>query len=81
MKNLKPATVINIFWAICIFGLILLLAGLGAEIKALSIIGTLVIIAGLIFQLFTYKCPHCGRHLDLRCRGPHCPFCGEIINE
>lgn len=81
MTNLKPATVIKIFWTICILGLILLLTGLGAEIETLSIIGTLVIIGGLIFMLFTYQCPHCGRHLDPRCRGPHCPFCGEKINE
>lgn len=32
-----------------------------------------------VFYLATSRCPHCGRHTDLRGKGAYCPRCGKWI--
>ena len=46
------------------------------EVTALTVIGVLLVIAGLIIHFAYYRCPHCGRFLD-RSTGAYCPYCGK----
>ena len=44
----------------------------------LLFLGMVLAFGGLVYLLFTYRCPRCGRLLHTRGPTPHyCPHCGE----
>lgn len=45
-----------------------------------AILGIVVFIAGVVFNLIKVRCPHCDSYLG-RVNGPKCPFCGRDINK
>ena len=44
-------------------------------------IGTVLAVGAFIASIFILYCPPCGRTLDLRCWGSHCPYCGGALDE
>lgn len=83
MKKLKPKGVNNCFLASFAAGLLIALAGIYGGNKPNEVIfylGIAIILAGLIFRIVFYRCPHCEKYLD-RSTGEYCPHCGKKVNE
>ncbi len=59
-------------------GAVILLLGVWLEIFLL--IGSVVMISGIIPDILYNKCPHCGKHLG-RNEADYCQFCGKPIDE
>lgn len=72
----SPRTVRKIVFGTFAVGAVLALVGAMVEVTALTVIGVLLVIAGLIIHFTYYRCPHCGRFLD-RSTGAYCPYCGK----
>ena len=50
------------------------------DINIGMIVGFILIIISLVWQIIFLKCPHCGHHFHLkRPITPHCPNCGKKI--
>ena len=44
------------------------------------VLGTLVMISGVMYAARYFKCPHCGTRLDARMKAPnYCPECGKKL--
>lgn len=78
--KISPKLSRTIFWSICLAGIIIGGIGALADIMAMVFIGVAFLIAGLVFHIITYRCPHCSSFLD-RSAGEYCPHCGKKITE
>lgn len=49
--------------------------------KILALIGLILMLGGIGQALLFYKCPNCGKRLNIRGKQPHfCPECGYNLN-
>ena len=75
--NLKQVRAIVLgTWGI---GLLLYLAAGWVQSLWLSVLGIVVVLGALVFQLIAYRCPHCGRFLG-RNAGAFCHHCGGSLD-
>ena len=64
---------LGISLALCLFSLM-------TDVLWPGILGIVLLFAGLLQAAVFYRCPHCGRALNIRARRPHfCPECGEEL--
>ena len=81
---MKPVTGRWIGIGIAIFGLILLYSGLegGDTSLALSLVGIIIIIGGVIFSAVYWMCPSCDSFLPSRAWfAKYCHRCGKSIDK
>ncbi len=85
LKALTPEDVKSLYLVI-LFAVIVLIAfaaiihRLAVLCETLLIIALLLSLAGTIFIVVFYRCPHCGKHLG-RSGGKYCPYCGKELNK
>ena len=52
-----------------------------AKVLWLGIVGLVIFFAGMLQAALFYRCPYCGKSLNLRGRKPsYCPECGEPLD-
>ena len=76
-KKLKTSEILNIIGAVAFF------IGFIAKQYIFWIIGTALIVAGLVLFFLTCRCPFCGKMilggLSSNSEGAECGFCGKSI--
>lgn len=68
-------------------GAAIVFMGLGIGVKSaalgnpIALLGLLAMLGGIGQAFLFYKCPNCGRRLNVRGRKPeHCPNCGRKLD-
>jgi len=65
----------------CLYaGLALCIVSLMTKVTWVGIIGTIVIVLGMLQTVIFYRCPNCHKVLNYKGRKPkHCPECGHKL--
>ena len=70
----------RIHWVSLGISLALCLFSLMTDVLWPGILGIVLLFVGLLKAAVFYRCPHCGKALDIRRRRPRfCPECGEEL--
>lgn len=80
LKELKPRQVKKVFEISAIIIVVLVAVGVITESLEVCVIGFVLMVAAMVFNISLYRCPHCGRHLG-RDGGDFCRQCGAKLDE
>ena len=78
-KKLNLKQVLYIVYGLGAAGLALFAAGALLKSIPVFVLGFLIMIAGMVFNLAKWRCPHCGEHLG-RDTPKYCPHCGHQVD-
>ena len=84
LKNLPFNTHLNIHYAACFIGAVIMMLGCYISqpltLHPIVYAGMVILAAGLVWRILFVKCPHCGNGLyNCRSLPKHCPDCGEKL--
>ncbi len=69
-----------LYWAAIVVTALLAVAALMAQKRWIGVVALLVLLAGSVQTVFFYKCPHCGKSMEIRGKGNgKCPHCGKPL--
>lgn len=58
----------------------LIMVGAALKSSLVIVLGCLLAIACIVFNLVKWRCPHCDGHLG-RSEGKYCPHCGHLLED
>ena len=69
-----------LYWAAIVVTALLAVAALMTQKRWIGVVALLVLLAGSVQTVFFYKCPHCGKAMEIRGKGNgKCPYCGKPL--
>ena len=69
-----------LYWAAIVVTALLAVAALMTQKRWIGVVALLVLLAGSVQTVFFYKCPRCGKAMEIRGKGNgKCPHCGKPL--
>ena len=69
-----------LYWAAIAVTALLAVAALMTQKRWIGVVALLVLLAGSVQTVFFYKCPNCGKAMEIRGKGNgKCPHCGKPL--
>lgn len=69
-----------LYWAAIVVTALLAVAALMTQKRWIGVVALLVLLAGSVQTVIFYKCPHCGKAMEIRGKGNgKCPHCGKPL--